>query len=105
MAFTLPDMARMGPQMTPSRGLKDIRFYLGFRAQRLAMLLLLLLGLLKSGRPASQVGWRGLGGDLEAKLGRAVAYMSPRMKASGGLKVLDSTWDFMLDAFGPAADP
>ena len=88
LAFTLPDMARIGPQMTPSRGLKDIRFYWGFRAQRLAMLLLLLLGLLKSGR-----------------LGPAVAYMSPQMKASGGLKVPDSTGDFRLDAFDPVADP
>ena len=46
-----------------------------------------------------------LGEDLEAKVALAVAYMSPRMKPSKGLKVADSSGDFMSDAFGPATDP
>ena len=47
---------------------------------------------------------RRFGEDLEAKVAPAVAYMSPQMKPSGGLKVPDSIGDFMSDAFGPVAD-
>ena len=53
------------------------------------------MGLVRPSEPYSPV----VSGDSEAEVTSAMAYMSPWMKPSGGLKTADSNGDFVLDAF------